>query len=84
MENGIVQAPDPYDTDLPVISDGEGAFVLFFFRGFFLVWSEESGLFFCWLLLLLLEFLVEMSRTWYIHTVIQVKLLPTLCVYSLR
>lgn len=39
---------NPYDTDLPVISDGPwlGAFVfLFFFFWFCLVWSEESGLF---------------------------------------
>lgn len=34
-KNGIVQSPNPYDTDLPVISDRLGAFVFFFFRIFF-------------------------------------------------
>lgn len=43
-KNGIVQAPKPYDTDLPVISDAWELSYFFFFR-FFLVWSEESGLF---------------------------------------
>lgn len=36
---------NPYNTDLPVISDARELFVFFFFR-FFCVWSEESGLFF--------------------------------------
>lgn len=44
-KNGIVQSPNPYDTDLPVIEDAREFSYFFFFR-FCFVWSEESGLFF--------------------------------------
>lgn len=75
MENGIVESPNPYDTDLPVIEDAREFSYFFFFRFcFFLERGEWSFFVGCWWLL---EFLVEMSRRLHIHTVIQVKLLPT-------
>lgn len=40
----LLNPRNPYDTDLPVIEDARELSYFFFFR-FFLVWSEESGLF---------------------------------------
>lgn len=55
---------NPYDTDLPVISD---AWELSYFS-FFVLFSfgARRVVFFCWLLLLL-EFLFEMSRRLHIY-----------------
>lgn len=62
---------NPYDTDLPVISNARELFVFFFFRFFF--WFGAKRVDFFLLLLLLLEFLFEMSGR--LHTyVIYVKL----------
>lgn len=49
MENGIVQAPSPYDTDLPVISDARelsycSFFVLFFLERSFLLVVDVVGI----------------------------------------
>lgn len=73
MENGIVQSPNPYDTDLPVIEDAR-EFSYFFFFVFLFGLERGEWTSFCWLLLLLLlEFLFEMSGR--LHTyVIYVKL----------
>lgn len=63
---------NPYDTDLPVISDAWELSYFFFFRSCLFGLERGEWTFFCWLL----EFLFEMSKRLHTH-VIHVKLLPT-------